>query len=393
MYRIEVSTGEETVFRTVEELATGIRNGLITPRSRIYHAASQKWLPIEFHPHYKKAVDLVTGGAPMIDTGLTRPPSASARRGVTPPPAKPIGSRHAEPAAAAAPVIPAPVIPAPVIPAPVIPAPRAAVVEPPRPVAPRSEALRFGPPTFAPPRPAPPRYEPPRYEPPRFEQPETEPVAVAAPAIELPGVDIPLPKISYPEVEPAYAEPPHPVARRRARGSASRLIGGVVLLAAVGGYLATRSARGNDAAASPAPAEAAPLPDEQEGDALEAPRPAPVDSAVEAPVVAAPRRSPAAAASATFEPAPKPAGPVSQAWSSSAGAILPTPAPALPPPAAPADLVAELAPPPGELDLSLPKLPSADTIGARARAARDSVALKRILRAVTGRPTDGKTAR
>ena len=58
MYRIEVKPGEEAVFRTIEELATGIRNGFVTPRARIYHAASQKWLPIEFHPHYKKALAL-----------------------------------------------------------------------------------------------------------------------------------------------------------------------------------------------------------------------------------------------------------------------------------------------------------------------------------------------
>ena len=31
MYRIEVAPGEETVFRTIEELAIGIRNGVITP--------------------------------------------------------------------------------------------------------------------------------------------------------------------------------------------------------------------------------------------------------------------------------------------------------------------------------------------------------------------------
>ncbi len=57
MYRIEVKPGEEAVFRTIEELATGIRNGFVTPRARIYHAASQKWLPIEFHPHYKRALE------------------------------------------------------------------------------------------------------------------------------------------------------------------------------------------------------------------------------------------------------------------------------------------------------------------------------------------------
>ena len=58
MYRIELAPGEETVFRTIEELAIGVRNGLVTPRCRIYHSASQKWLPIEFHPHYKQALSL-----------------------------------------------------------------------------------------------------------------------------------------------------------------------------------------------------------------------------------------------------------------------------------------------------------------------------------------------
>src|ERR1044071_3607587 len=58
MYRIEVKPGEENVFRTIEELATAIRNGLVTPKSRIFHNASQKWLPIEFHPPYKKALQL-----------------------------------------------------------------------------------------------------------------------------------------------------------------------------------------------------------------------------------------------------------------------------------------------------------------------------------------------
>jgi len=61
MYRIELAPGEETVFRTLEELAIGVRNGLVTPRSRIYHNASEKWLPIEFHPHYKKALQLPIG--------------------------------------------------------------------------------------------------------------------------------------------------------------------------------------------------------------------------------------------------------------------------------------------------------------------------------------------
>src|SRR6188472_256585 len=35
MYRIELKLGEETALRTIEELAIGIRNGVITPRARI----------------------------------------------------------------------------------------------------------------------------------------------------------------------------------------------------------------------------------------------------------------------------------------------------------------------------------------------------------------------
>ena len=63
MYRIELTPGEVTVFRTIEELATGVRNGLITPKARIYHNASDKWLPIEFHPHYKQALEINSGHA------------------------------------------------------------------------------------------------------------------------------------------------------------------------------------------------------------------------------------------------------------------------------------------------------------------------------------------
>lgn len=86
MYRIEVSPGEETVFRTIEELATGIRNGVITSRSRVYHGASAKWLPIEFHPHYKKAADLAA-----------HPPSATEPSRPTPAPTP--AQRHSAPVA------------------------------------------------------------------------------------------------------------------------------------------------------------------------------------------------------------------------------------------------------------------------------------------------------
>lgn len=83
MYRIELTPGEITVFRTIEELATGVRNGLITPKARIYHSASDKWLPIEFHPHYKQALDL--NAAHTGDSNGHKP---------TPTPSKATAPRH-----------------------------------------------------------------------------------------------------------------------------------------------------------------------------------------------------------------------------------------------------------------------------------------------------------
>src|SRR5690349_23474365 len=66
MYRIELSPGEEIVFRSIEELAVAIKRGVVTPRARIYHNASSKWLPIQFHPHYKVAVSMELTQAALV---------------------------------------------------------------------------------------------------------------------------------------------------------------------------------------------------------------------------------------------------------------------------------------------------------------------------------------
>jgi hypothetical protein len=97
MYRIELSPGEETVFRSIEELAVAIKRGVITPRARIYHNASNKWLPIQFHPHYKAAVSM-----PLTQAAL-----------VAGPPVKPLVSlslEHPADPSPAARVVPEPVI-------------------------------------------------------------------------------------------------------------------------------------------------------------------------------------------------------------------------------------------------------------------------------------------
>jgi hypothetical protein len=66
MYRIELSPGEETAFRSIEELAVAIRRRIVTSRARIWHSASGKWLPIEFHPHYKIAAAMELTTADLV---------------------------------------------------------------------------------------------------------------------------------------------------------------------------------------------------------------------------------------------------------------------------------------------------------------------------------------
>jgi hypothetical protein len=76
MYRIELSPGEETVFRSIEELAVAIRRGVVTSRARIYHNASGKWLPIQFHPHYKVAVSMPLTQANLVAGPPVKPLSS-----------------------------------------------------------------------------------------------------------------------------------------------------------------------------------------------------------------------------------------------------------------------------------------------------------------------------
>ena len=55
MYLVEIETGREEVFQSVESLASAIRRGDVGPRSRIFHRASSTWVSITVHPEYRKA--------------------------------------------------------------------------------------------------------------------------------------------------------------------------------------------------------------------------------------------------------------------------------------------------------------------------------------------------
>lgn len=56
MYRIKLTSGEETVYRSIDELSLGIRSGVIGPEALIHHQKSNQWLPIALHPDYKQAL-------------------------------------------------------------------------------------------------------------------------------------------------------------------------------------------------------------------------------------------------------------------------------------------------------------------------------------------------
>jgi len=118
MYRIELSPGEETAFRSIEELAVAIRRGVVTPKARIWHNATSKWLPIQFHPHYKAAAampltkaDLVAGPPVAPLSSLSLPDPASQEPRVTP--FRPVGIPQPEATAPAARVTPFKPVPPP----------------------------------------------------------------------------------------------------------------------------------------------------------------------------------------------------------------------------------------------------------------------------------------
>ena len=73
MYRIELSPGEETAFRTIEELAVAIRRGVVTTRARVWHNSSGKWLPIQVHPHYKAAAAMQLTPADLVQGAPVKP--------------------------------------------------------------------------------------------------------------------------------------------------------------------------------------------------------------------------------------------------------------------------------------------------------------------------------
>ncbi len=84
MYRIELAPGEEALFKSIDEMAAGIANGVIKSTARIWHQTSAKWLPIEFHPHYKIALTKGPHTSPRAE--YREPPSVAGPAALATPP-------------------------------------------------------------------------------------------------------------------------------------------------------------------------------------------------------------------------------------------------------------------------------------------------------------------
>lgn len=400
MYRIEVAPGEETVFRTIEELAVGIRNGVVTPRARIYHHASQKWLPIGLHPHYKKALEMPAASAPHAPVTSATPIPTPSRLRAHPPahsqpqprsephsPPQP-AARTAEPKAGASPKIPAPV-PSPVIamqnevlrdlPVISIPEPLPWNVRAPQAVAPPLQVQAPEDDAPAPHSSAP--HSPSGRSPKAHSRVTHVPLAYAPPEYSLPVE-------KRQEADAGDLPVPRPTARRSRRmGGRPFLLLGAAAALVVGTHLVLTATPSPSPGPSEVPAAAA-ASTESERSAERSAEATPPESdghdsetnlaaaeAVESPrVTIAPARVP-------MTPGPAFSGSVPTRPGAGAGtprAVTPAPAPA---PTATA-AAASIAPAPAGIELALPDLPP-DSMVPTARTS-DTMGMKKILRALNG---------
>ena len=55
MFLVEPEPGQRCHYSTARALGQAIRRGQLGPQARIFHQASDRWLPITVHPEYRKA--------------------------------------------------------------------------------------------------------------------------------------------------------------------------------------------------------------------------------------------------------------------------------------------------------------------------------------------------
>lgn len=55
MFLVEQDSGQRRHYTSARALGTAIRRGELGPQARIFHQASNQWLPITVHPEYQRA--------------------------------------------------------------------------------------------------------------------------------------------------------------------------------------------------------------------------------------------------------------------------------------------------------------------------------------------------
>lgn len=55
MFLVEPESGQRCHYSSARALGAAIRRGELGPQARIFHQASNQWLPITVHPEYRRA--------------------------------------------------------------------------------------------------------------------------------------------------------------------------------------------------------------------------------------------------------------------------------------------------------------------------------------------------
>ena len=80
LFLVEPESGQRCHYSSARALGVAIRRGELGPQAKIFHQASNQWLPISVHPEYRKAEsDLEEGSTRQLRgrqwTFLSEPPA------------------------------------------------------------------------------------------------------------------------------------------------------------------------------------------------------------------------------------------------------------------------------------------------------------------------------
>jgi hypothetical protein len=110
MYRIRLPSGEQSVFRTLDELTLAVQSGVVGPSAEVYLADTNRWMPVESHAAYQAAriqpapqEELPPQNVPhttLAPLPLAEAPTPAPAPGSAPAPSPVLGTTGESPAAA-----------------------------------------------------------------------------------------------------------------------------------------------------------------------------------------------------------------------------------------------------------------------------------------------------